>query len=49
MTDIQPPELETRIAILRKKAVHDGSTPAEALEYIASRRSRRTSGSSRAR
>jgi chromosomal replication initiator protein len=37
-TDVQPPELETRIAILRKKAVQDKLTaPPEALEYIASR------------
>ncbi|MDR2988636.1 MAG: chromosomal replication initiator protein DnaA [Nocardiopsaceae bacterium] len=37
-TDIQPPELETRIAILRKKAVQDRlNAPPEALEYIASR------------
>jgi chromosomal replication initiator protein len=38
LTDIQPPELETRIAILRKKAVQDRlNAPANALEYIASR------------
>lgn len=38
ITDIQPPELETRIAILRKKAVQEGlNAPAEVLEYIASR------------
>ncbi len=38
LTDIQPPELETRIAILRKKAVQDRlHAPPEALEYIASR------------
>ncbi|WP_287900151.1 chromosomal replication initiator protein DnaA, partial [Arthrobacter sp.] len=38
LTDIQPPELETRIAILRKKALSEGlSAPDEALEYIASR------------
>ncbi len=37
-TDVQPPELETRIAILRKKAVTDRlNAPPEALEYIASR------------
>jgi chromosomal replication initiator protein len=37
-TDVQPPELETRIAILRKKAVQDRlNAPSEALEYIASR------------
>jgi chromosomal replication initiator protein len=37
-TDVQPPELETRIAILRKKAVQDRlNAPPEALEYIASR------------
>jgi chromosomal replication initiator protein len=37
-TDVQPPELETRIAILRKKADQDRlNAPAEALEYIASR------------
>jgi chromosomal replication initiator protein len=36
ITDIQPPELETRIAILRKKAAQDGSVaPPEVLEYIA--------------
>jgi chromosomal replication initiator protein len=36
ITDVQPPELETRIAILRKKAAQDGSVaPPEVLEYIA--------------
>jgi len=38
LTDVQPPELETRIAILRKKAIQEGlNAPAEVLEYIASR------------
>ncbi len=38
ITDIQPPELETRIAILRKKAASDGlSAPDDVLEFIASR------------
>ncbi len=38
LTDIQPPELETRIAILRKKAQNEGlSAPDDALEYIASK------------
>ncbi|HEX7270216.1 MAG TPA: chromosomal replication initiator protein DnaA [Streptosporangiaceae bacterium] len=38
LTDVQPPELETRIAILRKKAIQEGlNAPPEALEYIASR------------
>ena len=38
ITDIQPPELETRIAILRKKAVQDKlNAPDEVLEYIASK------------
>lgn len=38
LTDVQPPDLETRIAILRKKAASDKleATP-EVLEYIASR------------
>jgi chromosomal replication initiator protein len=37
-TDIQPPELETRIAILRKKAAQDRlAAPAEVLEFIAQR------------
>jgi chromosomal replication initiator protein len=37
-TDVQPPELETRIAILRKKAAQDRlNAPPDALEYIASR------------
>jgi chromosomal replication initiator protein len=36
MTDIQPPELETRLAILRKKADLDASgIPADVLEFIA--------------
>lgn len=36
VTDIQPPDLETRIAILHKKAEADGiSIPAEVAEYIA--------------
>ncbi|WP_246020882.1 chromosomal replication initiator protein DnaA [Arthrobacter echini] len=38
LTDIQPPELETRIAILRKKAISDSlSAPDDVLEYIASK------------
>jgi chromosomal replication initiator protein len=38
LTDVQPPELETRIAILRKKAIQEGlNAPPEVLEYIASR------------
>src|SRR5579859_1742695 len=38
LTDVQPPELETRIAILRRKAVQEGlNAPPEVLEYIASR------------
>jgi chromosomal replication initiator protein len=38
ITDIQPPELETRIAILRKKAAQDKlNAPAEVLEFIAAR------------
>jgi chromosomal replication initiator protein len=38
ITDIQPPELETRIAILRKKAAQDRlNAPAEVLEFIADR------------
>jgi chromosomal replication initiator protein len=41
ITDIQPPELETRIAILRKKAVQEQlNAPPEVLEFIASRISR---------
>ena len=38
ITDIQPPDLETRIAILRKKAAQEGlAAPDEVLEYIASK------------
>jgi len=38
ITDIQPPELETRIAILRKKAAQDKlNAPDDVLEYIASK------------
>ncbi|WP_269799148.1 chromosomal replication initiator protein DnaA [Glycomyces xiaoerkulensis] len=37
LADIQPPDLETRIAILRKKAVQDGlNIPTDAVEFIAS-------------
>lgn len=37
MTDVQPPDLETRIAILRKKAASDAvQAPSDVLEYIAS-------------
>jgi chromosomal replication initiator protein len=37
MTDVQPPDLETRIAILRKKAAADDvQAPSDVLEYIAS-------------
>ncbi|GAB2610841.1 hypothetical protein GCM10009696_15630 [Kocuria himachalensis] len=37
ITDVQPPELETRIAILRKKATSEGmDAPDDVLEYIAS-------------
>ncbi|MFC3689142.1 chromosomal replication initiator protein DnaA [Aquipuribacter hungaricus] len=38
LTDVQPPDLETRIAILRKKAIVDSlAVPDEIMEYIASR------------
>ncbi|WP_282070355.1 chromosomal replication initiator protein DnaA [Janibacter hoylei] len=38
LTDVQPPDLETRIAILRKKAIQEKlSVPADVLEFIASR------------
>ena len=38
ITDVQPPELETRIAILRKKAAQDRlAAPPEVLEFIASK------------
>ena len=38
VTDVQPPDLETRIAILRKKAAIEGMTaPADVLEFIASK------------
>jgi chromosomal replication initiator protein len=37
-TDVQPPDLETRIAILRKKAAQEKlQAPPEVLEYIASK------------
>ncbi len=40
-TDVQPPDLETRIAILRRKTNSEGiAVPPEVLEYIASRISR---------
>ncbi len=36
ITDIQPPDFETRLAILRKKAEHSGArVPSEVLEFIA--------------
>jgi chromosomal replication initiator protein len=38
MTDVQPPDLETRIAILRKKSVQERLVaPPEVLEFIASK------------
>ena len=38
ITDIQPPDMETRLAILRNKAERDRATiPNEVLEYIASK------------
>ncbi|MBA3604383.1 MAG: chromosomal replication initiator protein DnaA [Actinomycetota bacterium] len=38
ITDIQPPDVETRLAILRNKAERDGvEVPAETLEFIASK------------
>ncbi|MCE1179066.1 MAG: chromosomal replication initiator protein DnaA [Micrococcales bacterium] len=38
LTDVQPPDLETRIAILRKKAIQERmQAPDEVLEFIASR------------
>jgi chromosomal replication initiator protein len=36
ITDIQPPDFETRLAILQKKGEHSGTTvPADVLEFIA--------------
>jgi chromosomal replication initiator protein len=38
ITDVQPPDPETRIAILLKKALHEGLTvPPEVLEFIATK------------
>jgi chromosomal replication initiator protein len=38
ITDVQPPDLETRIAIMRKKAAQDRlAAPPEVLEFIASK------------
>ena len=38
ITDVQAPDLETRIAILRKKAAQEGmNPPPEVLEFIASK------------
>ncbi|MEN0129305.1 MAG: chromosomal replication initiator protein DnaA [Brevundimonas sp.] len=38
ITDVQPPDLETRIAILRKKAISERlEAPPDVLEYIASK------------
>ncbi|MGA0263060.1 MAG: chromosomal replication initiator protein DnaA, partial [Ilumatobacteraceae bacterium] len=38
ITDVQPPDLETRLAILRNKAEREGTEfPAEVLEFIASK------------
>jgi chromosomal replication initiator protein len=38
LTDVQPPELETRIAILRKKAAQERlNVPNDVMEYIASK------------
>jgi chromosomal replication initiator protein len=38
ITDVQPPELETRIAILSKKAAQEGlAAPRDVLEFIASK------------
>ena len=40
ITDVQPPDLETRIAILRKKSIQERLVaPPEVLEYIASKMS----------
>ncbi len=38
LTDVQPPDLETRLAILRRKSEHEGiDVPADVLELIAKR------------
>jgi len=38
ITDVQPPDLETRIAILRKKAAQERlNAPPDVLEFIASK------------
>jgi chromosomal replication initiator protein len=38
ISEVQPPDLDTRIAVLRRKAIREGfSVPSEVLEYIASR------------
>ena len=49
VADIQPPDLTTRLAILRKRAQHDDIELADARRARADRRARRTSTYARSR
>jgi len=49
IADVQPPDFETRVAILKKKAALERALLADEVAYLIAGRVKQTSASSRAR